>query len=54
MNNIAIKFKDIATCKVSIIIDENNNVQFQSILKMMMRMRVVIPSVKLQKDIEVS
>jgi hypothetical protein len=54
MNNVVIKFKDIATCKVSIIIDENNNIQFQSILKMMMRMRVMIPSVELQKDIEVS
>jgi len=53
MNNVTIKFKDIVTCKVSIIINENNNVQFQNILKMMMRMKVVIPSV-LQKDIEVS
>lgn len=35
--------QDAAKCKVSIIIDEYNNIQFVSIMNMMQRMNVVIP-----------
>ncbi|XP_014469749.1 PREDICTED: putative ATP-dependent RNA helicase TDRD12 isoform X2 [Dinoponera quadriceps] len=39
LDNLA---QDVAKCKISIIIDEHNNVQFQSIMKVMQRMNVAI------------
>lgn len=37
------KFKDAKNCKISIFIDENNNPQAVSLVKMLKRMNVAIP-----------
>lgn len=44
------KFKDATNCKFSILIDENNNLQFPSLIRMMQRMKVVISSDLLDKS----
>lgn len=47
------KFKDATNCKVSIFIDESNNLQVKGLIKMMQRMKAVIPP-NLLENIEVS
>ncbi|XP_019700247.1 putative ATP-dependent RNA helicase TDRD12 isoform X2 [Harpegnathos saltator] len=48
LDNLA---QDTTKCKVSIIIDEHNNLQFQSIMRIMQRMNVIIPS-NMEENIE--
>ncbi|XP_029663616.1 putative ATP-dependent RNA helicase TDRD12 isoform X3 [Formica exsecta] len=46
--------QDATNCKFSILIDENNNLQFPSLIRMMQRMKVVISSDLLDKSDQIA